>query len=665
MRLALLLSFASACGSHAETTAQAQPAAQGSVTVDAGVPKQVITATHAKTVALVAVTDDGKAALTSDELGELRFWPTFDGLHEPVVVHGRAPVEVALARAADGFVAALLDNAGGIELLQLAPDGTLRGRRVIAAEPGFEALAAASAVILARRSDQTIVRLDTQSQPLAPQMGEQILAIAARRQVAVAGLADPEHAEEIHRVRQIALAHDLAWGAAYDLPVPLKAPIAISPSGRRIAGIDARSGAGTIIDLLGQPRVIATDIVGSSDETLIGFLDEDRAVFRAGIVIGVPQVTAVADPWAGTRSSSRLRVGRDPAVADGVVISGLGTHLMLADPANTLFLGYRDLGPGNLRVTSNAITYGIGGRVLWLDDALHDRRARDITNDATGGVPVDDHRLLKGTYTYLENDRSRLDVALVDASSGLEVQLGSWEKASNVTYDPETHVLAITGYTSTISRLLLDPEKATVTPLRPLEVHGEASVELFDPAVANGTVAIATSIDDQGTLYETFAGDQKPGTKPLAPSAKFRLADAPSFAYDRTGAIYAMQSKGDKAYVVVFRGGKEVKRWRAETFTWGAVDAAGKRIELHSPTSVMLFDADGHELWRTPMWAVNAVRFTNDGTKLIVNTGGGLVMLDAATGARLATACGWGFGLSTTEPSISEYNVPVVCAEAS
>jgi hypothetical protein len=453
------------------------------------------------------------------------------------------------------------------------------------------------------------------------------------------------------------------------LPTPLEAPIAVSPSGRRIAGLDARTGAGTIIDLLGQPRVIATErgVLGGEDRALVGFLDDERAAFGGGIVLAAPTMTAVADPWASVRSSTSLRIGRAPTVANGAVISGHGTSLILADPSNTLFLGYRDIASAYLRVTSNVISFGLGSRVLWLDEELHDRRARDVLNDAINGIAVDDHHLLKGTYTYLETERSKLDVALIDASSGLEVQLGTWAGASSVTYDPDTRVLAITGYTTTIPRVRLDTEAAKVTPIRPLKTRRDAGIELFDPAVANDIVAITTAYDGDAIVHETFVDDHEQTAKPLTSSSVTRLINAVTIGFDRTGALYALHMKGDKAtHVATYRNGKELKRWRVtEQLSAGAVDRAGMQLAMTTSTDVVLFDTDGHERWRTPMWATHAMRFTADGKKLIVNTGGGLVMLDASTGVRLASACGWGFGLSTTEPSLNTFNTPAVCAEGS
>jgi len=206
----------------------------------------------------------------------------------------------------------------------------------MAAEPGYEELVAAKTALLARSTDHKITRLDANvsktTRTLEPEMGEQVLGIAARGDAVVAGIADRERPSEIRIIREIRLTGDLAWGTAYELPIPLAPPFAVSPSGHRVAGLHARTGAGAVIELVPKPRVIASDIVGTDPaENAIGFLDEDRVVFRGGVVLTMPLVMATADPWSGTRSTQRVRLGRSAVIGDDAVVGGLGTHLLIAD----------------------------------------------------------------------------------------------------------------------------------------------------------------------------------------------------------------------------------------------------------------------------------------------------------------------------------------------
>src|SRR5688572_15752003 len=121
MRLAYLAVLLLGCGDRSEravaTSTKARDA--GTVAIDAGAPAPIVRASHTGEIAIVAAADDAGAALTSDQNGELRFWPSLDGANEPVVIHGNHPVDLALARERDGYVAALLDAASGIELVRI------------------------------------------------------------------------------------------------------------------------------------------------------------------------------------------------------------------------------------------------------------------------------------------------------------------------------------------------------------------------------------------------------------------------------------------------------------------------------------------------------------------------------------------------------------------
>lgn len=671
------------CGCRGESAERTAPAtAPAPVARDAGAaeikPGPIITAPHSGQIAVVAVGDRGDVAFTADDNGELRFWPSLDGKREPVAMGTQLPTDLAIAREHDGFVAALLDTADGITLLRFTADGALRSREVLASEPGNEELIAGDGFVLARRNDHTIARVDAnvkQAPPLAPQMGEQVLAIAARRATAVAGIADRERTTEIRYIRTIELAK-LAWGKQVELPVPLAAPIALSPSGKRVAGLHARTGAGVIVELVPVPRVIANDVVGTDPaENVIGFLDDNHVVFRGGVMVEVEQGQRPAvDPWASVRTKSRARLGRGAVVADRAVYGGASTHLVIADGSEAKFLGYRDLGLGFLRVTGEQITLGFGNRILWLDDKLALKGAYDVANDAAGGIAVDDTHLLKATYSYLEDNRSKLDLSLFDATTSQENPLVSYPGSSTITYDPRSSVIAAHGYTSLIPRGYYDRATNHVTAQRELKTRlgdpDEAvtlvSLELLDPKLANGAVAVTQMVVGTRTVIETYVDDGK-SHRPIKPATTVRLRDIVSpVGITETGAVFTLASTPDPAQqkpLFVHEGGKEVKRFMVDgSAVGGTVDRTGGAIALYSNAQVILY-ADGKERWRAPLWSVNMAKFTNDGKTLLVNTQGGLAAFDTATGTRRATGCGWGFGLSSAEPPLTIFVAPVVCGE--
>ena len=655
VRSALVLAVV-ACGERGE------PEVPPPRPIDAAIaPGPVIHAPHGGQISVVAVTDDASAALTLDDSDGLRLWPALDGTREPVVVRARPAIDLAIAHERDGLVAALLDAANGIELVRLAKDGALRGRRLLAAEPGYSELAAGADFLLARRTDHAIVRLDT-SRVLDAEPGDQILAIAARRAKAFAGIADRDRPAEIDTVREIVYAGGLAWGAPIELPVPLAPPFALSPSGNRIAGLSARTAAAIVIELAPTPRVIASDIIGSNpDEHALGFLDDERVVFRGGVVVLAPQVTATADPWSGTRSTIRARVGRNAVVTDDIVVGGHATHLLLANADRTEFLGYRDVGVGFLRVTGPQVTLYLGNRVLWLDDKLAATRAHEVVHDIAGGLALDDHRLVKATYAYRQDGDSTLDVSVFDTATNREVVLGSWARASNLAYDPSTHVLAVSGHTPAVARSQIDLATGKAKKLRDLKARSDSAIELFDPAVANGTLATSQISDERGTYIETFV--ETPGTRAIAPESTVHLPDvAIVLGFDRTATFYSA-GVGPRRSISVHRAGKLVKKFAVEDIAGGVVDRQGSKLALYTQSHLFVIDTDGKELWRAPVWLVNLVRFTDDGKTLLVNTQGGLLSLDAATGERRAAGCGWTFGLSKSEPPMTIFPAPVVCAE--
>jgi hypothetical protein len=431
--------------------------------------------------------------------------------------------------------------------------------------------------------------------------------------------------------------------------------------------VAARTRAAVVIELVPTARTIANVRVAEPSERALGFLDDERAIVHASMV-QVPQITAVADPWNVTPAQPpRVRLGRGAVVTDGVVVGGHATHLVLAAPDRTRFLGYRDVGPGFLRVTGDQVTLGFSSRVLWLDHALAAARAHEVTNDATGGIAVDDHRLLKSMSSYPATGGTQLQVSLVDGRAGTEAVLGTWPESSNVAYDPATHVLAIPGASSTVPRLRLDPATGKTTPLRPLQTKPYAIIDLFDPARAGGTVAIATWHRGISSRVETFVDDGRSRGPIVAASALTLPARATPIGTDERATVYTLEPGG---HVHVYRAGKQVAKLHVgDDLVGGAVDRAGTLIAVYSASHVAVFDRDGNERWRTPVWSTNAARFTEPRAltpaRLLVNTQGGIIAYDAPTGARAATGCAWGFGLTETEPPVTVFLAPVVCAEGS
>src|SRR5689334_18488725 len=91
---------------------------------DDGEPKTTLTkgprrhagVAHSGAIDRVALSADGKGALTRDVVGGTRLWPTLDGQREPVVVPIRAPQAFALAKNDTGWTIFCVDASGGAKI---------------------------------------------------------------------------------------------------------------------------------------------------------------------------------------------------------------------------------------------------------------------------------------------------------------------------------------------------------------------------------------------------------------------------------------------------------------------------------------------------------------------------------------------------------------------
>ena len=342
-------------------------------------------APHGGQIEVIATTEHGDAALTVDSFSEIRLWPTLDGTHEPVVVRGPAPRQLALGRDRDGLFAAILDEAGGVELLRFDASGVLLGRAQLPVEPAILQVIAIPGGVLVRRQDHRIGRFDTRgvaTGEIVPAAGQRVVSLAVRGDRVLAGITETGDARA-SMARWITLGSALSWGATIELPEPL-ADLAIAPGGRRIAGIAhdklAEGEVGQIVELEPQPFVAGTMVldarhrviahgrrVKSLEPPTIGFVDDDDAV------IGVPGQLK----WGSAKGAEAWNVGEhytrsydgEIAVGDRVVAAhGAALHILdlsrpedsrnqpsdarsgplrLVDFAADHFLGYRFLGEGS------------------------------------------------------------------------------------------------------------------------------------------------------------------------------------------------------------------------------------------------------------------------------------------------------------------------------
>jgi hypothetical protein len=675
-RPGLAVAILAACGARSESLPSTGSGSAPHVTLDAGMdaPRPVEHAPHGAAIELLAVTEAGDAAITADVKHGLRLWPSLDGKHEPVVVRGVPPRQLAIARHATGFVVALLDPAGGVEILDLDRDGGLRTRTRLPVDPAFVQLVALSTGVLARRSDHAVIFVDVAGRvrgKVTALPAEQIVTLVTRRGAVLAGIRDRRGAE-VSLLRWLDVGAALTWGATLTLPEPLDAALALAPSGRWIVGVTARRDRAVMIALVPAPatvkeRPISAQLLGVG----IGFVDDEAAIVPDGSILR--RGGTAAEGLAG-----RVNTEAPIVVVDGGIVLGHDaglerTAVTARGLGDIYYLGYRDHAIGRVDATAAHIAHEYDGRVYWLDRDLVPTQAVDASFADNGGVIVlDDQHVLQRIHVFpaqMSGPEPGSRLVLKNMRTQRADPLGTWP-GSDAVYEPRTHVLALVGSTTTV-RLRLELEKPEVMALPPLETRELSSVVLFDPAIANGVCAIALNPevsnrpDRSGTRVETFV-EPSPGTRQVKSSHSKLYTEGRPITVDRAGMLYVQ----DGPSIAIYERGAKQRAFPIEP-RWGGgpsfgdvgIDPAGTVLTLIDPTSVIAIDtATGAVRWRVLAWHPRRTVFASDGKTVAVLVEGGLLALDAATGKQLASTCGWGFGLTRTPPRTGMLGTPVVCA---
>jgi hypothetical protein len=121
---------------------------------------EVREAPHGGSIQTLAMSPDGIAALSADELGGVRLWPTLDGTKEPRIVDMPLAKELAVGRFAGGYSAVARDEAGGLYLAKLDETGRQVSHTTLPAEPPVAGMAMSALGLLAWRTDQIVLLLD-------------------------------------------------------------------------------------------------------------------------------------------------------------------------------------------------------------------------------------------------------------------------------------------------------------------------------------------------------------------------------------------------------------------------------------------------------------------------------------------------------------------------
>ncbi|MFN0248147.1 MAG: hypothetical protein ACKV2T_14750 [Kofleriaceae bacterium] len=609
------------------------------------------TAPHSGAIERIAITDDGTVAYTIDTLGQGRLWLALDGTREPIVVRGGRARRVAIGRIDDGFVVALLDQAGGLELLQLDRVGRLRGNVTLAPEPGFVDVAAVPGGVLARRRDEFLVWYDASGRKrsqLAAEAGQRVAWITVRRGRVLAAIASGAKREI--GVRWVELDKALAWGAPVALKVAIDVPIALSPDGTKLAAIDAMKRRFEVVSLVTGEGMFASGDNSAvvTDEPAMGFLDDNTAVFSDARGT-VWWALSLKDPW----STSRRRAPNDfsdIAIGDRVMLDATSAHLTLTTETSMRYLGYRDMGASVLWSTATGVATLRGSKGVWLD--------RDLRESAAHVAPSGQVSAILGDHHFIVKEGER--VFLYDAMSREEKTIGTFDEAFGVSYDAASEVLFVSRFYEK-ERLRFAVTPASVAPLPSFGQEGSGEVVSMNPAEASGlTGMMAKHVGENLELSWFREKSDGTTTKPFDSTVvggQLMVTGA-----DEKGVVYFLE-RAQKMLVMIqhARPVREVSFATSDVST-GKPHPDGSMVVVATANEVVALDTStGAERWKLTVPNVDTLTFSVDGRTLFAMASGGLVSIEPRNGTRLAVVCGWNFGLHDDQVSARVFSAPNLC----
>ena len=640
-------------------------------------PLAPITGAHGGQITLLAVTADGRAAVTADTTGGMRLWPTLDGTREPIVV--AAPMATALAIAPDGggFAIAVTDAADHVVLIRSDDQGHVRSRRQLGAAQQVEIVGDS---VLALRADQIIDQIafdGTQRASLPAESGtrvESLLTSGAHVVAIVAG-------EQQWHARRIATA-PLAWGEASAALALGDGQAVLAPDGesiiamgtdRRIARFDWKTG---------KSKPACPKSSSSSSSSLGRAFDElgSRSSGAVEMPIGMvgERVACVVDgtfSWFDLEHGGHTtaNIGGSPAmiVANERLIATSNHQLVIATPDRTDYLGYgfRDL--THVRSVPTGLMIGKGDQEpVLLDDKFRERARFALPKlrvDWTDLVPIDDRFIIASSTRPGSGDMwgSAYQIAIYDSVKQVMSQVLPYRaRSSELVFEPATNLLVTTDGNSTML-VRLDPRTHSLGDEVKLALDPPPKqVALLDPAQSGGILALAIRDEGGGGLLisELHAADvprRQEAGKPrlMKPRTTYRISGELR-GVDRAGRLY-VHDVMDADSVGVHAGGKRAAQLAGAQAAKLHPSPDGRHVVAFDSARLTLFTTAGKRVWETAAWGSSEVGWTSAGM-LYARFPHALVRIDTETGALAERQCGWAFGISAT-PRDASSQAPSVC----
>lgn len=624
--------------------------------------RDALEAPHAGSIQTLALSPDGTAVLSADELGGVRLWPTLDGTQEPRVVAMPRPTQLAVAHRPGGFTAVSRDEAGGLYIAKLDDAGRQLSHATVAAEPAVTGMVMTANGLVAWRSDQTLVVLDAdgaiQAQ-LATEPRQRLVTVAVAGTRAVALL---ERGGAKRQARWLAFEPKLAWGAWIDLEQELRGTVelALSPNARRLAAtlLADRKATAVVFELATGKELASGTIQTTRAE--IAFADDDHVALGGND--GLSWIDLTRRDATPSKAAALAQGPRAPAVVAagrGRAITAWNSQLALTRPDGTSqFLGYGAITPRIAEVGPDGRTViGIADELLVLDPQL---RVEATLLAGITGTPAQLRWL--GESDWLLESPARADgtmqIALVNASSGSTVLRTGLAQPHVVHYEPSTQLVTLSlGASPEVARFDRTSRTlarvAGVTTTRPYE---QVMLVPVSPALAGGTKLVRVTMRERTTIE--WLRDPSALDKAVARVT----VDGPFAGADAAGRVYAWQSTpAGGLELALYAGGTRLRTLPNS----GAValwpEPTGTRYLGVTPTSVALHDLHGAQLWLRQLVTSQDALWLTDGS-IVVASGGGVARLDAASGAVIAARCGWKFGLAL-KPHPASPRVEPLCAQ--
>lgn len=696
--LALALGTA-ACRDHgSDTNDPGSAGAEGSQADGAGGAADArggLGAGHTANIDLVALSSDGKAAVTRDQIGGMRLWPALDGSVEPVVIPVQGPQQLSVeTHRKGGFTVAAVDAAGGAKIFGVAPEGKvtelgsfapfqpLFGIYVL---PGGERLLALfrdHGIRLVDRGATELASLEERRfRPTSLRLGADGKSFAAV--VAVSGTGNKA---EIQRLRLVEGKGEPAVRIErVGSPQVVEAAnvlsdttAVMSPDGRRFVAVDKPAGAAwelLVVDLEKGATTRMQVQMPSHIIPNIGFVSAHELLASAHDG-SLSWLVDLDDGTQHARSSAPMDFvsqGRAQALAHGVQAAGHGTWLFVHDVNER---SYRYLGYKSFQTQSVAISPS-GEHVAWVYmsgpvfvEALREGPGPrvELPYDPSFGVTKvrffdDEHVILIDGVGSVRLLRWR-DAKLV-GETGIQGGIRAMH------FEPERGVLLVERHTND-AYLFEVSEKGFRGPYIVADQSFRAG--LLAKGVAGHEDAVMWTLDSGNRLRHYTLEELRKDPSHDAVMAKGDVippGKVAPLAIDRFGRHYGVRWNGSSMELFVDFG----PHLKTQVSSNGDISAivpspSGERfVSVHQRaqnTSLSLHDTESlEERWSYSTVFNNEVVWSPDGRYVAVAASTGAVVLDVETGKPVRRRCGVEFAAVAAAPStaFNTLNLRSMCEE--